>query len=653
MHIGSINTRLVAALMAVALFAVLPLAGIVLSDQHRSEAESIVASGDRMTATATTMLAGEAGRLETMLQALTVLPPLLEAAAGGDRKQLADLLLPVHGALRGIGITALAINKPPAIVVLRTNKPDMFGDDVAPRRPDLVAVQQTGQPVTAFSRQSDGIGLAHGYPLVMKGNRIGVMTAQMGLGAEFFKKIAAAVGADIVVHGVQDNALTIIGGTIANGVVSDPAMLRAAFDAPFVPRAATRNEAPVTVAVLPLRGYDGKPLLLLEMIKDRSQAAQAARGTQNVMLLTAAVILIVALIAALLLARGISRPIRVMITSAEALARGQIETAVPGTARRDELGVLASALEVLRGNTLRMQAMGLEQEKTKVEAAAERKAAMDHTADLFEARVGHLVTVLSSGATELEATAREMSGTAARTNDQATTVASAAQSASAGVGIVASAAEELTASIREIGRQVAQSSKITGQAVADAQRTDAIVQALAEGADRIGQVIGLISSIASQTNLLALNATIEAARAGEAGRGFAVVASEVKNLATQTAKATEEIGTQITQIQAATQEAVTAIRSITGTITEVSSIAASIAVAIDEQGAATAEIARNVQQTSHSTQAVTANIGGVSQAANDTGAAAGEVLGAASGLSQQAEQLSAEVKTFVAGIRAA
>jgi methyl-accepting chemotaxis protein len=218
---------------------------------------------------------------------------------------------------------------------------------------------------------------------------------------------------------------------------------------------------------------------------------------------------------------------------------------------------------------------------------------------------------------------------------------------------VASAAEELTASIGEISRQVTQSSKITGKAVDDARRTDAIVRVLAEGPQKIGQVVDLIASIAGQTNLLALNATIEAARAGDAGKGFAVVATEVKSLATQTAKATQDIGSQIGQIQAATAEAVQAIKGITTTIEEVNAIATAIAAAVEEQGSATAEIARNVQQTAASTHDVTTNIAGVSQAADETGIAAGHVLEAASGLSQQAEQLTAKVNSFVAGVRAA
>jgi methyl-accepting chemotaxis protein len=354
-----------------------------------------------------------------------------------------------------------------------------------------------------------------------------------------------------------------------------------------------------------------------------------------------------------LIGHSISRPLNQLRAAMTRIANGALDTPIEGAGRRDEVGGMAAAVEVFRENMVRANTLAAEQEQAEAVTAAQRKATMNQTADAFEAKVGGLVAVLSAGATELQATAESMSSTATRTNQQAATVASAAEQASVGVQTVAAAAEELTSSIGEIGRQVAHSTKIAGQAVADAQRTDAIVRALAEGAERIGHVVGLITNIAGQTNLLALNATIEAARAGDAGKGFAVVASEVKSLANQTGKATEEIGAQVAQIQSATKEAVAAIRGITGTIEEVSAIAMSIAAAVEEQGAATAEIARNVQQTASSTQDVTATIGGVSQAANDTGTAAKQVLGAASDLSQQAEQLSSEVNSFVAGVRVA
>lgn len=354
-----------------------------------------------------------------------------------------------------------------------------------------------------------------------------------------------------------------------------------------------------------------------------------------------------------MLVRNISTPIGRLTVTMRRLADREMPSDIPGLGRRDEIGCMAAAVLVFKENMIRADTLAAEQEELKTATSRAQKMAMNATADAFQSKVGGLVAMLSSRATELEVTARAMATTASQTNDQAITVATAAADASSGVETVAVAAEELTASIDEINRQVSHASTIAGRAVADAQRTDKIVRALAESAERIGHVSGLISSIAGQTNLLALNATIEAARAGDAGKGFAVVASEVKNLATQTGDATDEIRAQITHIQSATREAVKAIGEIAETIEEVSSISNGIAAAVEEQGTATAEIARNVQQTAHATRDVTTNIDGVSQAATDSGAAAAQVLSAAGHLSRQAEQLTTEVERFILEVRAA
>ncbi|MBR0701045.1 cache domain-containing protein [Bradyrhizobium diazoefficiens] len=335
------------------------------------------------------------------------------------------------------------------------------------------------------------------------------------------------------------------------------------------------------------------------------------------------------------------------------ISEGAIDKPVEETDRGDEIGRMAETLEVLRQTALTARSLEAEQAATKTRTEQEKRDALIALADRFDASVGQLVGLMASGSGELEHTAKSMSSTAEGTNRRAAVVGSAATEASQRVQTVAAAAEELSSSITEISRQVAQSAEVTGRAVDSARRTDTIVRALSDGAQQIEHVAELISSIAAQTNLLALNATIEAARAGEAGRGFAVVASEVKSLASQTAEATREIGDKIAQIQGATKEAVDAIGGITATIEEVSRIATSIGAAIEEQGAATAEIARSVSQTAEATKEVTTNISGVSTAANETGNAAGMVLAAASSLSKQAEQLSGEVGTFLAGVRAA
>jgi methyl-accepting chemotaxis protein len=360
----------------------------------------------------------------------------------------------------------------------------------------------------------------------------------------------------------------------------------------------------------------------------------------------------VAVVAGIFVTRTIATPVKLMTEAMRKLAAHDMNGETPGRGRTDEVGQMADAVQVFKDGMIAADRLAAEQE-TERAAKEQRSVRLERTVGAFEVTARDMVGLLSSGSTELEATARAMTGSADRTNQQASAVASAAEQAGAGAQTVAVATEELTASINEISRQVAQSARMAGVAVKDAQRTNTIVSALAEGADKIGNVVSLITDIAGQTNLLALNATIEAARAGDAGKGFAVVASEVKNLASQTGRATEEIGAQITQIQAATKEAVAAIRAIAASIEEVSAIATSIASAVEEQGAATADIARNVAQTATAAQDVTTNISGVGQSANDSSAAAGQVLTAAGELSKHAARLATEVNSFVAGVRAA
>ncbi|MCJ2135354.1 methyl-accepting chemotaxis protein [Methylobacterium sp. J-026] len=351
---------------------------------------------------------------------------------------------------------------------------------------------------------------------------------------------------------------------------------------------------------------------------------------------------------------GISRPLSRLVGVLQRMARGETDARITEVRRRDEIGMVARAVDEIRGLVARnADAQAEARRAVEAAAAAERRSAMTALADSFEAAIGGIVGMVSSAATELQATASAMSTAASGTAAQSVTVASAAAQTAQTVSAAAAAAEELGTSVSEIGRQAGDSARRAQAAVAEAERTVEHVSALNSAVTEIGDVANLIAQIAGQTNLLALNATIEAARAGESGRGFAVVANEVKELAAQTARATEAIGQRIAQVQSSTGLAAQAMQTIGARIREISDVASAMAAAITQQGVASREIMHNTSQAAPATGDVTRTIADVAEAAGATGAAAGQVLGSADALSRQSEALRGEVAGFLATVRAA
>ena len=376
--------------------------------------------------------------------------------------------------------------------------------------------------------------------------------------------------------------------------------------------------------------------------------------TERLILMLAAGGFLLGATLALVLGKGISRPMIEMCKAMRELAGGNFDVVLPGLGRKDELGEMAGAVEEFKVQAVaKAERDAAAQDAQNRASSAARRTELIRFADEFEAAVGAIVSNVSASAVQLEQAAGTLTRTAETTQSLSGQVAGASEEASSNMQSVATATEELSASVDEIGRRVRDSNRIAEDAVLQAQQTDGRIGKLSRAAQEIGDVVKLITAIAEQTNLLALNATIEAARAGDAGRGFAVVAAEVKSLASQTAKATDEISNHIAGMQGATQESVTAIKAIGGTISQISGISSEIASAVEQQSSATQEIARNVQNVAKGTHEAASSIMQVNRGATETGAASEEVLNSARTLSSESARLRQELDRFMANIRAA
>ncbi len=360
--------------------------------------------------------------------------------------------------------------------------------------------------------------------------------------------------------------------------------------------------------------------------------------------------IIVSVIGFLAITRRLRQPLQLLMGAIGLLSQRDYLTPVPTLARRDELGRMAEALENLRQSA--HEADRLAQENA-ARQETEMARAIHTMSETFESQAASALDRILQASDRLGITSASMRTVASDTSTQAELVASAAEETSASIQTVASATEELSTSISEISHQVTQSADLARTAAGRAETTNETVEALSEGAQKIGDVVKLISAIAAQTNLLALNATIEAARAGDAGKGFAVVAAEVKNLASQTARATDEISSQVMYIQSTTAEAVDAIRSITQMIGSISEGTSTIAAAVEQQGAATREISSNVQRVAQGTAEVTATIADLAHASGKTGAASQQVETAVETVAKEQDGLRHAVEAYLKGVQAA
>ena len=602
----------------------------------------------------TSSLDAEARRALSLADHVAGIPAAQAAFGAQDRETLAAMFGPGFADMKKQhGVRQFQFHLPPATSFLRVHKLKKFGDDLSSFRHTVVETNDKQKKVSGLEVGVAGLGMRGVTPVFHDGKHIGSVEFGLSFGQPFFDIFKQNTGAEVALLVQRKGEFSVFASTFPeNYIGTDAPWLDDALKGETLLDTMTVDGIEQAAMAMPIPDYSGKALGVLVIAVDRSFFAEALSGATLTSLLVALVALALAAIIAYAFNRVITRPIVSMTTVMHDLAEGNLELDIPAKDRKDEIGDMAEAVQVFKDNAIRVRKMEAEQAETKRKAEAQRKAALTHMANTFEESVAEVVGMVSSSSTELEATAGHMSNTVSETSDLATNVTAAAEQASANVQTVASAAEELSSSISEISRQVAQSTQVSSTAVSEVNSANEKVQGLASAANKIGEVVALITDIADQTNLLALNATIEAARAGEAGKGFAVVASEVKNLANQTAKATEEISSQIGGIQGATQDAVQAIASIGSIINQMNEISSTIAAAVEEQGAATQEIARNVEQASTGTTEVSTNIQRVKTASEDSTHAAHEITAAAGELSRQSETLRSEVTHFLSEIRA-
>jgi methyl-accepting chemotaxis protein len=582
---------------------------------------------------------------------IAALPPVADAIGKGDREGLGALLDDTMKVLKAQGIPLITFETPPAVAFYRLHAPKVFGDDMSSRRKTVVEAIKTGKPIVGVEPGRETLGIFGIMPILRDGKSLATVDIGASFGKEFVDRAKKRFGIDLAVHSFDGKEFRKLSSTFGAAVVATPDELKGVFDGAALQRDASFEGHPAAIYVGQIRNYAGEPVAVLEVIKDTTEYEAAAASSQYSLMLGTAAILAGAILLAFLLGRGLSRPLAAITTVMNRLSSGDTEVTIPGGDRNDELGTMAVAVDVFRRNMLEAGTLRAAQETAKAQAELEKKALQREMADRFEADVKGVVGAVAKATADMQRVAGEITTSVNGTSERATAAAAASEEASASVNTVAAATEELASSVAEIGRQVTHSSGVADDAVIKAGQTTEMVAGLTAAGEKIGDVLRLIGAIASQTNLLALNATIEAARAGDAGRGFAVVASEVKELASQTAKATEEIAGQVAAIQSATGNCVSAIGGISDTIREISGIATTIAAAVEEQDSATREIARSVQQAATGTSEVSVNVAGASHAADQSRILAGTVLVASGELSQHAAALFKSVDSFLASLR--
>ncbi len=597
--------------------------------------------------------ATQAGQLSA---AITSDVEFIQAMANRNHDETTRLLTPLLERLKPFGVGNITAVDSSGLVISRPHLPSQFGDDLAAKRP-MIAEAVRGQKAMAgieVGAATGQAGLRGIAPVSDKGRFVGVLEVGFAfdqtLATDYTRKTGAAVAAFFA---GADRVLKPSGSTLPPNLLVKPEQLETARDGAAISLILDVDNNRTAVRMAPIRDFGGKNIGVSVIAVNSQDYAATLSQALRVTIAIAIGTLGLSALAGWLLSRGIARPMQTLTAAMGKLAERDHSVTVPFADKRDEIGSMARAVEVFKTNAQRLDAMANEQAALEERAAHDKHRAMESAAAEFQSNVMGLVDSQRAFSERLRQTASRLGASASGTDDLAVAVSQASQQTSASVQTAAAAIEQMTASIGEITQQVNRSNSMSQKAVEEARHTDDTIQSLAVASNRIGAIVKLISAIAGQTNLLALNATIEAARAGEAGKGFAVVANEVKNLASQTGKATDEIAQQVASIQEQTAAAVHALAGIGSTIGAMSDMSLTIASAVEEQQAASHEVTRGVHLAASGVSDVSDNIDRVKAATGETRSLADEIALGATELAGQVDGLHRGVARFLEHIKAA
>jgi methyl-accepting chemotaxis protein len=573
------------------------------------------------------------------------LEPVARLFAAGDRDGLLRMLAPAYAALVEEGFDQFHFHTPQAKSFLRLHQPQKFGDDLTKLRPTVVEANRTGRTIDGIEAGVAGVGIRAVTPVTLDGARVGTLEAGVGLGQDFVDFFSGATGTLTAIY-LGEHAPKLKASNFPTDFAADPAELAAGLGDGMVRLSEPLGDKTLAMTFFPLRDYAGGTIGVVAIGIDRHDLDVMRMQANGWLGALSVVIVLAGLALTILIDRAVASPLGRLTRCLGNLMRGADCSDMPAHSRITEIGAIVDAVAAFRDST--MERVRLE-ERNAEEVAARLRLTSDvnKSVETFRDSSERVIRVFDATATRLRGTAEGMASTAGAAADQARMASTASQATLGSVRSVATSSEHLSTSISEIATQVETASDVIQRAGSITETSAREIEILAEAGTRIGKVVGMIQEIAGQTNLLALNATIEAARAGEAGRGFAVVAAEVKNLATQTAHATDEIATEIAAIQTSTRQAVGSIREVSAAMGQILEATGAISTAVERQTDATHHITRTAQDVAAGTAQLSDSVSGATSAIDETRSAAGDVLTASSELAEESRQLSQQIVEFL------